>query len=236
MKTRTKFTAQLSNVEDLITRLGSKCGDDIRATGLAVSGDRGAAQGVMKGRKSEDRLRTGIEEECLDIMLLQQPLIGDDLRFVTGSFRIVSDLTHIDGMTRDICFIVLETKFEASEKFLSTIVELSEKTAKMVEDATTSFLEKDLDAANAVISADEEVNALYDSAEDRVVKFIRKESVPAGELPNLLMVAKYYERIGDLAKRIATWTIFRVTGERPLSSDFPYYDGAPEERDDEVAE
>lgn len=100
IQTRSKLTAQLKDIEDLLVRFRDKCASDIRATGLAATGDKGAQEGLARGRKAEDRLRSSIESSCLDVLLLQQPLIGDDMRFVTGAFRIVSDLSHIDGMTR----------------------------------------------------------------------------------------------------------------------------------------
>ena len=114
--TRSKFTKQLDDIEEYLRRLTEKCASDVRAAGLAATGDKGAAEGVMAGRKNEDRLRNAIEENCLDVMLLQQPLIGEDLRFVSGAFRIVSDLTHIDGMTRDIAFLVEEIPAKAAKK------------------------------------------------------------------------------------------------------------------------
>ena len=124
MQTRTKLTGQLGDIKDYIVRFKEKCVSDVRASGLAATGDRGAQEGLAGGRKAEDRLRQGIEEACLDAMLLQQPLIGDDLRFVSGAFRIVSDLSHIDGMTRDIAFLVEDIPVKASarvsDEFLSS--------------------------------------------------------------------------------------------------------------------
>ncbi|MCI6548110.1 MAG: phosphate transport system regulatory protein PhoU, partial [Coriobacteriaceae bacterium] len=108
IQTRSKLTAQLADIEDLLVRFKDKCASDVRATGLAATGDKGAQEGLARGRKAEDRLRSSIESSCLDVLLLQQPLIGDDMRFVTGAFRIVSDLSHIDGMTRDASFLVTE--------------------------------------------------------------------------------------------------------------------------------
>ena len=70
MQTRTKFSQQLDGIQDLVVRLKEKCVADVRAAGLAATGDRGAQEGVANGRKAEDRLRQGIEDACLDAMLL----------------------------------------------------------------------------------------------------------------------------------------------------------------------
>ena len=210
LKTRTKFTSQLQSIQEHVVRLKEKCAADVRAAGLAATGDRGAQEGVVEGRKAEDRLRESIEDGCLDAMLLQQPLIGDDLRFVSGAFRIVS---HIDGMTRDVAFLVEEIPDKAAVKFTREFVEMSEQAASMVERAVDAFAERDVELAQQVIEADHRVNSLYAESEEKLVALIRDGKSSAEYLPELLMVAKYFERIGDLAKRVAAWAIFRVTGE-----------------------
>lgn len=217
ISTRTKFTDQLNDVEGYIRRFGEKTVSDIRAAGLAARGDKGAAEGVMDGRKAEDRLRSAIENTCLDIMLLQQPLIGVDLRFVSGAFRMVSDLSHIDSMTRDAVFLTEEIPEKASAKIEAEIASMSEGTADMVQRAVDAFCASDVEGAQQVMEADAAINALYVEVEEKLVALIRDGKSSAQYLPELLMVAKYFERIGDLAKRIAAWAIFRVTGEHTIA-------------------
>lgn len=213
IQTRSKLTAQLKDIEDLLVRFKDKCAADIRATGLAATGDKGAQEGLARGRKAEDRLRSSIESSCLDVLLLQQPLIGDDMRFVTGSFRIVSDLSHIDGMTRDASFLVSEVPEKATSKFTSEFTQMADATAKMVEKAIDAFCNSDVSGAQEVIQDDAAVNFIYGDVTEKLVAQIREGKSSARYLPEVLMVAKYFERIGDLAKRIASWAIFRVTGE-----------------------
>ena len=217
MATRTKFTEQLDEVEGFIRRFGEKTVAAVRPAGRAANGDRGAAEGVMGGRKAEDRLRSAIENTCLDIMLLQQPLIGVDLRFVSGAFRMVSDLSHIDSMTRDAVFLSEEIPEKASKKISEDIVRMSEDAAGMVEKAVDAFCASDVEKAQQVMEADAAVNQLYVEVEEKLVGLIRDGKSSAQYLPELLMVAKYFERIGDLAKRIASWAIFRVTGEHNVA-------------------
>ena len=217
ISTRTKFTDQLNEVEEYIRRFGEKTVADVRAAGLAANGDKGAAEGVMDGRKAEDRLRSAIENTCLDIMLLQQPLIGVDLRFVSGAFRMVSDLSHIDSMTRDAVFLSEDIPEKASKKIETEISQMSEQAAAMVEKAVDAFCASDVQRAQEVMEADNAVNELYVAVEDKLVGLIRDGKSSAQYLPELLMVAKYFERMGDLAKRIAAWAIFRVTGEHVVA-------------------
>ena len=217
ISTRTKFTDQLNEVEEYIRRFGEKTVADVRAAGLAANGDKGAAEGVMDGRKAEDRLRSAIENTCLDIMLLQQPLIGVDLRFVSGAFRMVSDLSHIDSMTRDAVFLSEDIPEKASKKIETEISQMSEQAAAMVEKAVDAFCASDVQRAQEVMEADNAVNHLYVAVEEKLVSLIRDGKSSAQYLPELLMVAKYFERMGDLAKRIAAWAIFRVTGEHVVA-------------------
>lgn len=169
----------------------------------------------MEGRKAEDRLRSAIENTCLDIMLLQQPLIGVDLRFVSGSFRMVSDLSHIDSMTRDAVFLAEDIPAKATKKLEKEFTTLSAYAANMVDKAVDAFCTSDVEKAQQVMEADTAVNDLYAEAEEKLVGLIRDGKSSAQYLPELLMVAKYFERMGDLAKRIAAWAVFRVTGSTP---------------------
>lgn len=210
--TRTAFTKQLGDIEGYLVRLKEKTTADIRATGLGLQGDEGALEGVANGRKAEERLRSAIEESCLDAMLLQQPLIGDDLRFVTGTFRIVGDITRSDDMTRDIAYLADEIPEKARKKFEAEFAEMSECAADMTDRSITAFCSKDLEGARQVIEADTRINSLYDECENKLVALIRDGKSSGEYLPELLMVAKYYERMGDNAKRIAAWAEFRVTG------------------------
>lgn len=217
MATRVEFTRQLSDMEGLLARFAEKSATDVRAAGLAASGDRGAETGVLEGRKPADRLRQEIESLCLDIMLMQQPLIGDDLRFVSASFRLVSDLAQIDSMTRDVAFVFSEMPADVTNRLSGSFVHMSEHAAKMVDDSIEAFLTKNVELAQKVIASDDVLDKMYAAAEAVVVELIRQGQPSPRSLPELLMAAKYFERIGDQAQRIADWAVFRATGERILT-------------------
>ena len=216
--TRTEFSKQLEDVQSLVSRLSEKAVADIRAAGLATRGDRGAAAGILQGRKAADRLRNEIESNCLDIMLLQQPLIGEDLRFVSGAFRVVSDLYQIDNMTRDIAFILAEMPRKSVKPLVETFSVMSDKTASMLGRATDAFAAADADEARAVMASDDEMDRMYEQVETEVATLIRESDGQTRFLPELLMIAKYFERIGDQSARVAAWALFRATGERVLTN------------------
>lgn len=231
MATRTQFSKQLDEVQDLVIRFGEKTASDVRAAGLATQFDKGAASGIVEGRKATDRLRSELESTCLDIMLLQQPLVGEDLRLVSGAFRLVSDLYHADTMTSDIAFILGELPKKVVKHLGDTYVDMAERTALMIEEATKAFADTDAELAHKVIDSDDEIDKLYSGAQDMIVSYIRNGKSVSKALPELLMIAKYFERIGDQAQRVAAWAIFRATGERVLASDLDGSDEGDEEEE-----
>ena len=223
MQTRSKYLKQLEGLEASLARLAEKAAADVRAAGASLSGEEGAAEAaeaVLAGASVERRLRAEIERACLDIMLLQQPLVADDLRFVSGAFRAVSDIAHIDSMTRDVAYLSQGIPAEETAELRGVFAELSERCAVMVETAFDAFRSSSEERANEVYALDDEVDRLYHQAEAIVVGLIRSAADDAEIefMPELFMVAKYFERMGDDAQRLADWAVFRATGEHEVYS------------------
>ncbi len=216
MQTRTKYIEKLEDLSALINQLGEKSVLDVRAAGRALAGDAEAGERVIAGGKMSRRLRASIEDRCLDIMLMQQPLVADDLREVTGAFRIVSDLTHIDEMTRDVAYLSQQLTPKAVSHLSDEFRQATDAVSNMVALAAKAFADADVALAQRVYAMDDTVDDLYDRCEQVVVDLIRSENAGARHLTELLMVAKYFERMGDDAQRIASWAVFRATGEHTL--------------------
>ena len=215
--TRSEFLKQLEDIDEALGRFAAKTAEDVRALAQALSGDKQAIESVLAGDQPARRQRALIEDICFDIMLLQQPLIGVDLRFVSGSFRMVSDLSHIDSMTRDAVFLAEDIPAKAAKKLEKEFTTLSAYAANMVDKAVDAFCTSDVEKAQQVMEADTAVNDLYAEAEEKLVGLIRDGKSSARYLPELLMVAKYFERMGDDAVRIADWAVFRATGAREMT-------------------
>lgn len=217
MVARSRYLQQLQDLAQAMGRLGDKTVADVTAAGLALAkSDAAAAEEIIAGEKQMRRLRAEIEETCLDIMLMQQPLVADDLRYVSGSFRLVSDVAHIDSKARDVAYLATQIPHAAVSAIEDEVTRAAGKVAFMVKSALASFQESDREKANGVFSADDEVDALYAKAESRIIELIRAGDADPTHLPELLMAAKYFERMGDDAERIAKWTIFRLTGVHDL--------------------
>ena len=219
MVARSKYLNQLQELSQAMARLADKAVADVTQAGLALAkGDAAAAEEVIAGEKQMRRLRAEIEETCLDIMLMQQPLVADDLRYVSGSFRLVSDLAHIDSKARDVADLALAIPHGIASSIEEEITHAAGKVAFMVKLALESFEESNREKAEEVFASDDEVDALYAKAESHIIDLIRANDVDATHLPELLMAAKYFERMGDDAERVAKWTVFRIIGTHDLKA------------------
>ena len=152
MKTRTRYINKLEELGALVNQLSEKTVLDVRASGRALAGDADAAESVLSGSKAARRLREAIEDGCLDIMLMQQPLVADDLREVTGAFRLVSDLAHIDEMTRDVAYLSQQLTPKAVSHLQGEFAEATDKVSNMVSLATKAFSQADAALAQRVFA------------------------------------------------------------------------------------
>lgn len=218
--TRSEFLKQLEDIDEALGRFAAKTAEDVRALAQVLAGDKQAIESVLAGDQPARRQRALIEDICFDIMLLQQPVAGD-LRFVSGSFRLVSDLSHIDDKARDVAELAQILPAEVTEKLGDHLSFASERVATMLEDAVEAFRTSDVEKARGVFAMDDDVDDVYLAAEGVVIDLIKSSETSAKYLPELLMVAKYFERMGDDAVRIADWAIFRVTGARERAAAEP---------------
>ena len=213
MRTRTNYLRQLDQLVGHVNALSAAVVDDVRDTGFAIAeGNSEAAEEVVSGHHSSERLHRSIEDACMNIMLLQSPLAGD-LRFVTSTFRVVGDLARIDEMAYEIALLAGEFDLTIDDGIARILGDMSQRAASMAEKATEAFRDSDVDVANSVFPMDDKVDDLFESVRSRVVEMLRSGSEPATIAPELLTVAKYYERMGDHAQGIADWAVFRATGE-----------------------
>lgn len=211
---REAYKTQLAELGETIAKLGEKTLKSIRQSGeMLANSDMGLAEDIIARRRDIDRLRRTVEDSCMSLMLLQQPM-ASDMRFVTSAFRSVSDLGRIAEMALDIAELEDEMDTESVEAVGSRLRDLSEKSADMVETALSAFVSSDADVAEQVFEMDNGVDEAFLALRATIVDELRsdEEDVSARTAPELLMIAKYYERIGDHAQSVADWAIFRATG------------------------
>lgn len=214
---RNRFDRQLEELNEMLIHMGELCETAIEeATGALEGHDIARAKAVITADSEIDQMEKEIENLCLKLLLQQQP-VARDLRRISASLKMITDMERIGDQTADIADIVIATK-STEEKNLKDINRMAEATVKMVRDSVSAYVQKDLELARSVMAADDEVDDLFDLVKGDLVKgdlvkFISDHKGSAGdEAIDLIMIAKYLERIGDHATNIAEWVEFSITG------------------------
>ena len=209
---RNRFDRQLHLLDEQLTHMGELCETAIaKATQALKDGSIEQAKVIIAEDEEIDQIEKDIERLCLKLLLQQQP-VAKDLRRISAALKMITDMERIGDQTADIADIVIATK-STEEKNLKDINRMAEATVKMVRDSVSAYVQKDLELARSVMAADDEVDDLFDLVKGDLIKFISDHKGSAGdEAIDLIMIAKYLERIGDHATNIAEWVEFSITG------------------------
>ncbi len=153
-----------------------------------------------------------IERRCLRLLLQQQP-VAADLRTVSTALKMITDMERIGDQSQDIAEISLRLTDADMPRAMEHIPQMAWTAARMVTGAIDAFVTRELDRAKAVVSCDDVMDDLFVQARDDLIAVIQQTPKQAEQAMDLMMVAKYFERIGDHAVNIAEWVIFSITGE-----------------------
>lgn len=209
---RSRFDDQLELLNEEMIRMGAMVERTIEnACEALLSGDAKLATQVMNGDAQVDRKEREIETLCLRILLQQQP-VAKDLRRVSSALKMITDMERIGDQAADISEIVTFIGEGASVRQPRHIGEMAKKTVRMVHLAIDAYVERNVNLARQVIASDDEVDALFVSVKGELAQTIRDDPAGAGLALDLLMIAKYFERIGDHAVNVAEWVEFAQTG------------------------
>lgn len=212
---RNRFDSQLEILNNGIIEMGAMVEESLNSSIEALlKFNKPLAQKVIAGDKDIDQKMKDIETLCLRLLLSQQP-VARDLRLISASLKMVSDLERIGDQAADISEIIFEaSETDGSPARLSAIPPMGAATVKMLTQSVDAFVRNDLDLAHHVIDSDDEVDSLFTAAKKELIESIRNNSNDAESAINSVMVAKYLERIGDHASNVAGWVIFAETGTR----------------------
>ena len=159
-----------------------------------------------------DHKEKEIENICFKLLLQQQP-VAKDLRLISSALKMITDMERIGDQAADISEITMlmaDTPYVMQPDHIS---DMARATIKMVTDSVDAFVKRDLNLAQSVVEYDDNVDNLFTSVKSDLIKLIH-ENVDKGEQAvDFLLVAKYFERIGDHAVNIAEWVIFSITGK-----------------------
>lgn len=208
---RNKFDSQLEKLNLELITMGALCEDAISASVKAMlDGDDALCDKVFAADAEIDQKERDIEAICMKLLLQQQP-VARDLRVISSALKMISDMERIGDQASDIAEI---TKFIKNSSVQSRvhISDMAAAATKMVTDSVESFVKKDLSLARAVMEYDDKVDNLFGCVKDELVRLIAEDRANGEFCIDLLMIAKYLERIGDHAVNIAEWVEYSITG------------------------
>ncbi|BDF05819.1 phosphate signaling complex protein PhoU [[Clostridium] hylemonae] len=209
---RNKFDMQLDLLKEQLTHMGELCEIAInRATAALQEGSVSKARDVIRADEEIDQMEKDIERLCLKLLLQQQP-VAKDLRQISAALKMITDMERIGDQASDIAEIIISEKMsEATE--IPKIGQMSEAAAKMVRDSVSAYVRKDLELSRKVVEADDAVDMMFVENKQELIDFIAENKGDKGKKAiDLIMVAKYLERIADHATNIAEWVEFSITG------------------------
>ena len=213
---RRLFEEQLAQLKGLLIKMGElNCEAISNAVVALETQDTNLAKQTKGIERLVDEKEQQIERLCLKIILKQQP-VASDLLFVTSAMKMITDMERIADQAVDISELVIKMSKLPYADWVAEISEMAERVREMVRNAATSFVDRDGELAKAVCRADDAVDDLFDVVRKKLTGVVHREidGEDNGEQTlDLLMVAKYLEKIGDHASNIAEWVIFMITGE-----------------------
>lgn len=210
---RNKFDEQLEKLHIELIKMGALCEEAVTTAICALEkNDVTALHKVFETDGEIDQAERDIERLCMKLLLQQQP-VATDLRVISSALKMITDMERVGDQASDIAEIakiIIEGGYGINED----MKKMAREAVKMVTDSVDSFVKKDLELARKVIAYDDVVDNLFSKMKKDVIEMISKDSSLGEYSIDLLMIAKYLERIGDHATNIAEWVEFSITGER----------------------
>ncbi len=209
---RNRFDEQLMQLNRELIEMGALCEEAISvASESLLNNDRQLAARVAPLDSEIDRKERTIESLCLKLLLQQQP-VARDLRQISAALKMITDMERIGDQAEDIAEIICSIDvYPAGNSRL--LQEMADATIRMVTESVDAFVKNDIIIAKKVIKDDDTVDSYFDQIKQKLISSIAENPSDGEYAIDILIIAKYFERIGDHAVNIAEWVIFSVTGE-----------------------
>lgn len=210
---RKTFDSELLELGEELTEMGRVAQESIdMVTASLASGDEKAAHAATELVAGMNQMQREIENRCLRLLLRQQP-VARDLRTISAAMKMVTDLQRIGDQASNIAEIALLLSANGHTMLPHDIGVMSCKAGLMVRQAIAAYTTSDVDTAHAVVNLDDEVDALFLKVKDELIgRLVEKQNDADGAI-DLIIIAKYLERVADHAVNIAQCAVFCVTGE-----------------------
>ena len=208
---RSRFDQQLALLNRALIEMGALCEEGIALAAKALlTGDVSLAEKVAPLDREIDQKERSIESQCLKLLLQQQP-VARDLREISAALKMITDMERIGDQAEDIAEIVCPVPRHGPET-MDIVRKMATSAIQMVTESIEAFVKSDIMLARKVVSDDDIVDGCFDQVKKALIARIAADPGDGEYAVDLLMIAKYFERIGDHATNIAEWVIFSVTG------------------------
>lgn len=212
MMARLSFDHELQLLKDNLTEMCHLIEEAIEKCMYAFENqDASLAKEIIQGDRNINDIEKTIESRCLSLILKQQP-VARDLRIVTTALKVVTDMERIGDHASDIAELIIREEMEKIYNLAKHIPEMAKVTKSMVHEAVRAFTNVDVERAREVIKRDDVVDDLFSKVKDEVAAILRNANDNVDQCIDILMIAKYFERIGDHAVNVCEWTEFHETG------------------------
>jgi len=209
---RNKFDEQLDLLKTQMIQMGALCEEAIAsATKALINGDIELAKKVITTDEDIDHKEKEIESICLKLLLQYQP-VARDLRQISSALKMITEMERIGDQAADISEIIMLANIKAANN-TSHIADMAKATIKMVTDSIDAYVQQNLKLAKAVIDYDDVVDNLFNDVKADMIRLINEDTENGEFAIDLIMISKYFERIGDHATNIAEWVVFSITGK-----------------------
>ena len=218
---RNQFDRQLNTLNGELIQMGHMVEQAIEhAIEAMVHQDAEKARENMEFDAEVDQQEKDIETLCMKLLMKQQP-VARDLRLISAALKMITDMERIGDQAADISELALCLVNEKELPMMDRMKQMSQECMLMVMKALEAFVAKDIEMAKKVIARDDVIDAMFDDTKKEVIELIQNHGAGAEVATDLLMVAKYFERIGDHATNIAEWVIFSINGTHPTINPEP---------------
>ena len=209
---RITFEEQLRLLNQELLEMGALIEHAIQSASEAlIKQDVESANNAITFDREVDQKERDIESLCLKLLLQQQP-VAKDLRLISAALKMITDMERIGDQAADISGIVIYLNGKPYIKSLEHLPQMAEAAIRMVSGSIDAFINKDLTLARNIIEMDDVIDDLFDTIKGELIELIQHDPANGEQAVDLLMIAKYFERIGDHAQNIAEWAEYSITG------------------------
>ncbi len=208
---RNRFDEQLLQLNNELMKMGALCEEAISyAVKCLTESNSKMKEYAVETEKMIDHKERDIESLCMKLLIHQQP-VASDFRMITSALKMISDMERIGDQAEDIAEIA-EYVTNADLQSKVNITDMAETAVSMVMNSVDSYIRKNINIAYSVIAMDDTMDKLFIKVKNQLIDSVKNGTDNAEALIDMLMIAKYFERIGDHAENVAEWVIFSITG------------------------